>query len=429
MSLPVNPSVNPSVETKDERVYDLVVFGATSFVGELVCRYLVERDSLEGEPPLRWAMAGRSYEKLTATRARLGEGAQALPLLVADAMDEVALNALCAQTRVVLSTVGPYALYGEPLIKACVETGVDYCDLTGEVQWMRAMLERYEEDAKASGARLVHCCGFDSIPSDMGVFFLQREAERRFETPCERVTYRLKAARGGFSGGTVASLLNVAEELKRTPELRRVLSDPYALCVGLEPPKCRQPNVLSATYDKDHSAWLAPFIMASINTRIVHRAHALRGAPYGAQFTYDEATLTGRGLKGRLSAHLMSAGLGAFMLLVSLAPTRSLLTRFVLPKPGEGPSPEAQASGFFDVRLTGHTPAGERLQVKVTGDRDPGYGSTAKMIAESALALAFDHPSTGDNGGFWTPSTLLGEALLTRLTQRAGLTFEVLPPA
>ena len=406
------------------QIFDVVVFGATSFVGQLICRYLVE--DVLAERPLQWAMAGRSEEKLKATREALGETAQQTPLIIADARDDEALRALCAQTRVVLSTVGPYALYGEPLLKACVEAGVDYCDLTGEVQWMRAMLERYEVVAQASGARVVHCCGFDSIPSDMGLYYLQREAKALLGAYCERVTYRLKAARGGFSGGTVASLLNVSKELKGNPQLRRTLADPYALCVGFEPLKTRQPNVMGSAYDSDHQAWLAPFVMASINTRVVHRAHALQGRPYGVQFQYDEATLMGSGLKGRLSAMAMSAGLGAFLGMTSIAPTRAFLERFVLPSPGEGPSPEEQERGFFDVRLWGETAGGDMLKVKVTGDRDPGYGSTAKMIAESAFTLAFDLREQERVGGFWTPSTLMAEPLLARLTRYAGLSFEVL---
>jgi len=406
------------------QTYDVVIFGATSFVGQLVCRYLI--DEVSPERPLSWAMAGRSEEKLRSTREGLGDRAKETPLIIADARDEEALRALCAQTRVVLSTVGPYALYGEPLLKACVEAGVDYCDLTGEVQWMRAMLERYEVVAQASGARVVHCCGFDSIPSDMGLYYLQREAKAQLGAYCDRVTYRLKAARGGFSGGTVASLLNVSKELKGNPQLRRILADPYALCVGFEPIKTRQPNVMGPTYDPDHQAWLAPFVMASINTRVVHRAHALLGRPYGAQFQYDEATLMGSGLKGRLSATALSAGLGAFLGMTSITPTRALLERFVLPAPGEGPSPEEQERGFFDVRLFGERSSGGTLKVKVTGDRDPGYGSTAKMITEAALTLAFDLSDQKREGGIWTPSTLMAEPLLARLTRYAGLSFEVL---
>jgi len=400
-----------------------VVFGATSFVGELICQYLMSRAREEG---LSWALAGRSHEKLSALREKLGPDAAELPLIIADAHDDAALRALVTQGRVILSTVGPYALYGEPLIRACVEEGVDYCDLTGEVQWMRAMLERYVVTAQASGARVVHCCGFDSIPSDLGLMELQRLAQERFGAYCERVTYRLKAAQGGFSGGTVASLLNVSEELSRDPKLRKVLADPYALCVGFEKPQTRQPNVTGPTFDEDHQAWLAPFVMASINTRVVQRSHALLGRPYGAHFQYDEATLMGAGLKGRLAASGMSVGLGAFLGATALAPTRALLKRFVLPAPGEGPSPEAQERGFFDVRFIGYTASGERVALKVTGDRDPGYGSTAKMISEAAFCLAVEGSNQERVGGFWTPSTLLGPALLKRLQTYAGLSFKAL---
>jgi short subunit dehydrogenase-like uncharacterized protein len=408
----------------------VIVFGATSFVGRILCRYLLERHGVGGE--LRWAAAGRSLARLEELRAALGPAAAGLPLLVADAGDEASLRVLCAQGRVIVSTVGPYALHGEPLVKVCAETGTDYCDLTGEVQWIRRMLQRHEAAARASGARLVHCCGFDSIPSDLGVFFLQQESSRRFGAACTRVAMRVRALRGGVSGGTVASLLNVVREARADPALRRELADPYSLCppaVGVRP---RQPRVSGARFDADWGVWTAPFVMAAINIRIVLRSHALGGGatpgPGSPELLYDEAVMTGRGLRGRLAALTMSAGLGAFMVASALGPTRWALQRFVLPAPGEGPSPAAQASGFFDLRFAGTTARGDRLRVKVTGDRDPGYGSTAKMLGEAAACLALDLPVAaegGPAGGFWTPASLLGARLVDRLRANAGLTFDV----
>ena len=334
---------------------------------------------------------------------------------------------LCASTRVIVSTVGPYALYGEPLVRACAESGTDYCDLSGEVQWIRRMVQRYEATARESGARLVHCCGFDSIPSDMGVHFLQRQAMKQLGAPCPRVKMRVKAMRGEFSGGTVASLMNVVKEAAADPALRKELADPYSLCPAESAPKVRQPEVRSAQFDADFGAWVAPFVMSGINTRIVHRTNALSKQAYGADFTYDEAVLMGRGLKGRFAATAMTAGLSGFMLAAAIRPTRAALERFVLPKPGEGPSPEAQRTGFFDLRFLGTTADGRQIRIKVTGDRDPGYGSTGKMLGQAAACLALDIDKAATPGGFWTPATIFGDRLIQRLTARSGVTFDLVP--
>lgn len=407
-----------------EPQYDLVVFGATSFVGQILCRYLTDMFGTKGE--LKWAAAGRSQSKLESLKMALGRKATELPLLVADAADEPALRNLCGQTRVVISTVGPYALFGEPLVKVCAETGTDYCDLTGEVQWIRRMIERYEPAAQASGARIVHCCGFDSIPSDMGVYFLQQQARARLGAPCTRVKMRVKAARGEFSGGTVASLMNVVKEASHDPALRKELANPYSLCPPDHSFIARQPNVKSAEFDPDFNAWMAPFVMAAINTRIVHRSNALFEKAYGHNFIYEEAMLTGRGVKGRMSAYGLTGAMGGFMVASAIKPTRWALERFVLPKPGEGPSPEAQKRGFYDLRFLGTTTEGKALRVKVTGDQDPGYGSTGKMLGQAGACLALDIAKADKPGGFWTPSTIFGDNLLLRLSRYAGVKFEVL---
>ena len=405
--------------------HDLVAFGATSFVGKILCRYLQEEFGAQG--PMTWAAAGRSTAKLEQLRSSLGVKVGTLPLLVADAADEASLRKLCASTRLVVSTAGPYALYGERLVKACAETGTDYCDLSGEVQWIRRMVQRYEATAQQSGARIVHCCGFDSIPSDMGVHYLQRQAMKQFGVVCTRVKMRVKAMRGEFSGGTVASLMNVVKEAAANPALRKELADPYSLCPLGSAPRVRQPNVRSAEFDADFGAWVAPFVMSAINTRIVHRTNALSELVYGADFTYDEAVIMGRGLKGRLAANAMSAGLAGFMFAAAIRPTRAVLERFVLPKPGEGPSPEAQRTGFFDLRFLGTTADGRQIRTKVTGDRDPGYGSTGKMLGQAAACLALDIDKAATPGGFWTPATILGDRLIQRLADHSGLTFELVP--
>jgi len=407
--------------------HDLTVFGATSFVGQILARYLFAQ--FGAHDGLKWALAGRSEQKLQRLRGSLGPKAARLPIVVADAADADALEALCGQTRVVISTVGPYALYGEPLIKACAETGTDYCDLTGEAQWIRRMIHGYEKAARKSGARIVHSCGFDSIPSDLGVHFLQQQAIERFGEPCSRVKMRVKAMRGGFSGGTVASVLNLIKEASSNPALRKELANPYSICPEGYAPEVRQPNVTSAQFDADFDAWVAPFVMSAINTRIVQRSNALSKQAYGADFAYDEAVLTGRGLQGRLAATGMTAGLAGFMVAGAIPPARWALERFVLPGPGEGPSAEAQKTGFFDLRFVGQTADGRSIRTRVTGDRDPGYGSTAKMLGQAGTCLAQDLGNSGVKGGFWTPATIFGDRLVARLIKHSGLTFEVLDAA
>lgn len=406
----------------DAKAYDIVVFGATSFVGRLVCRYLA---GLLGPSGLKWAAAGRSIEKLEALRRVLTPECDDLPLIIADAADERSLSVMCAQTRVIISTVGPYALHGEPLVKACSESGTDYCDLTGEVQWIRRMLDLYEARAKAGGARIVHCCGFDSIPSDLGVHFLQKHALARFGRYCTHVKMRVKAMRGGVSGGTIASLMNTVKEAAADPALRRALQNPYLLCPQDYQPATRQESLSRPLYDRDFHAWLAPFVMASINTRVVHRSNALSNYAYGEDFRYDEAMLAGAGVAGRLKAYAIAGALGGFVAMAAIAPARWALTRFLLPAPGQGPSPQSQKNGFYDLRFLGIFGDGRTIGVKVTGDADPGYGSTCKMLVQAGLCLALSSEEN-KQGGFWTPATLLGDGLVDALQAQAGLSFQLI---
>lgn len=404
--------------------YDLVVFGATSFVGQLLTHDLFEKYGLDGE--VKWAAAGRSEAKLHEVRDSLGAAGNDLPLIIADASDEDALRKMVESARVIISTVGPYALYGEPLVRICAETGTDYCDLTGEVQWIRRMIDAHEKTAQASGARIVNCCGFDSIPSDMGVWFLQQEAQKRFGQPCSSIKMRVKAIKGGASGGTVASIVNVAKEAAADPALRKELANPYSICPEGHGYTRKQPEVKFAQFDSDMNRWAAPFIMAGINTRIVHRSNALSGNSYGDNFNYDEAMLTGKGIRGRAAAMSFATALAGFVVGAAIKPSRALMEKFALPKPGEGPSPEEQKRGFYDLRFIGRTPKGEILKTKVTGDRDPGYGSTCKILAQAGLSLAFDVSKEEKGGGFWTPATTFDGRFIERLQDKAGLTFEVL---
>lgn len=401
---------------RNSRTHDVVLFGATSFVGQILTDYMVQRHG--GSDGLKWAIAGRSAEKLSSVASQTGADVEHL---VVDADDAAGLAEMCAHTNLVISTVGPYALYGSKLVAAVAEAGIDYVDLTGEPQWMQRMIDRYQDRAVETGARVVHACGFDSVPSDMGVWFLQRESEERFGVPCTSISLGVKAMKGGASGGTVASMMNMMEEFAADPSLRKVLANPYALAEKGDREGPAQPNVTLPVYDEGHESWLAPFVMAGTNTRVVFRTHSLLDHEWGSDFTYGEAMLMGDGLAGRAKATAFAGGMGGFMSAAAIGPTRSFMSRF-LPEPGEGPSPEAQENGFYDIRLHGSTDAGDELIVKVTGDRDPGYGSTAKILAEAAVTL-MDSEATG---GFWTPATALGDAYLDALVEHAGLTFEVL---
>jgi short subunit dehydrogenase-like uncharacterized protein len=403
-----------------KKEFDVIVFGASSFVGQILVQYLWNRHGLNGE--VKWAIAGRDSDKLKALKSKLGDQAQALPTLIANASNEGELRALCAQTRVVVSTVGPYALYGSSLVKVCAETGTDYCDLTGEVQWIARMIEAHEATAQQSGARIVHCCGFDSIPSDLGVLFLQESAKTQYGEPCQQIRMRVRKLKGEFSGGTVASMINVTREVAADRSLAKKLANPYLI----SPTRlaARQPNVSFAEFDPIAKSWLAPFVMAGINTRVVHRSNALQDYSYGKDFKYDEAMMTGNGFKGRLTAMGLAGGMAGFLIGAALPPTRWALEKFVVPKPGEGPSESSQQRGSYDLRFYGTTSKGKSLVAKVTGDMDPGYGSTGKMLGEAVVCLAKD--MAGKPGGFWTPASLMGDKLMSRLQQHAGLAFELL---
>ena len=403
-----------------DKNFDIIVYGATSFVGQIITRYMHEQFS---DGSIKWAIAGRSLSKLRMVSDTIG--LSGVELIVADAADENALVQLCARTTVVMSTVGPYALYGDLLVQVCATTGTHYCDLTGEPQWIRKMQSRHAADAKASGARIVHCCGFDSIPSDLGVHFLQRLAMEQFGQSCDRIAMRVVSIKGGASGGTIASMVNMVKEAVSDAELRQELKDPYSLCPPGHGFSAPQPGVKIA-YDTVYGSWIAPFVMAGINTRVVHRSNALSNNSYGDEFRYEEAVVTGEGAKGKRMARAATWGVNALIVGLAVPPLRWLLETVVLPKPGEGPSETAQLAGSFDLVFLGSTAKGDTIGCRVTGDRDPGYGSTAKMLSQAAACLAKDVPAEVA-GGFWTPATIMGDALIERLKAHAGLSFEMLP--
>ena len=384
--------------------FDIVVYGATGFTGRLVAEYLGARYGNGGQ--VRWAMAGRSASKLAEVRDEMGLPADT-PLVVADAADPATLADMAARTKVVLTTVGPYQLYGSDLVAACAAAGTDYVDLCGEPTWMRAMIDAHEETAKASGARIVFSCGFDSIPFDLGVFYLQELAKEQLGGPVPRVKGRVRRMKGTFSGGTAASLKATMAAAAEDPTVLDLLRNPFALTPGFQGPG--QPHGTKPSYDETLGSWEAPFIMAAINTRNVHRSNLLLGHAYGEDFVYDEMVLTGPGEAGEAAANAMAAGMGAMMSDDG-------------PKPGEGPGKEERETGFYDVLFVGAAADGRTIRVGVTGDKDPGYGSTSKMIAEAALCLTTDAADTP--GGIWTPAPAMGMALIERLRANAGLTFE-----
>lgn len=381
------------------RDFDIVIYGATGFTGRLVAEYLVQAYPTG----LTWAMAGRSRTKLEEVRDLIGAPADT-PLITADSADPASLRAMVERATVVISTVGPYQLYGSDLVAACAATGTAYVDLCGEPAWMRHMIDAHEGEATRTGARIVFSCGFDSIPFDLGVLTLQEAARARYGSPAPRVKGRVRTMKGTFSGGTAASLKATLAAAARDPGIVKLLTSPFALTPGFTGP--HQPSGLLPEYDSTLQTWVAPFVMAPINTKNVHRTNFLLGEAYGADFVYDEMTVAGLGDMGKAAAEAI-AKFNPF------AGDKG-------PKPGEGPSKAERDEGYYDLLFAGIMPDGSRIDTVVTGDRDPGYGSTSKMIAESAICLVRD---VAGDGGIWTPGALMGAKLRDRLIAHAGLTF------
>jgi len=387
--------MNPNAE------FDVVVHGATGFTGRLVAEHLARH-----HPDVRWAMSGRSADKLVAVRDEIGAPVDT-PLIVADADSPTSLRRMVGRTKAVLTTVGPYQLYGSDLVAACAEAGTDYLDLCGEPAWMRQMIDAHEKAAQASGARIVFSCGFDSIPFELGVWFVQQAAAKTFGAPAARVKGRVRAMRGTFSGGTAASLKATLAAAARDPQVLEYLKDPFALTPDFAGPK--QPHGAAVAHDDDLDAWTAPFVMAAINTRNVHRSNWLMDQPYGADFVYDEMVLTGPGEGGEAAAKAVAAA-------------NASMGAEGGPKPGEGPSKAEREAGFYDLLFAAIADDGRQVRAGVKGDKDPGYGSTSKMIAETALCLI---ASPEVAGGVWTPGAALRGKLVERLQAKAGLAFSV----
>ena len=377
--------------------FDIVVYGATGFTGRLVAEYLTLR-GIKG-----WAMAGRNEAKLQEVRDEVGVSKD-IPLLVADASNPDSLNALCARTKVILTTVGPYQLYGSELVAACANSGTDYLDLNGEPAWARQMIDTHDAAAKKSGARIVLSAGFDSIPSDLGVWFLQQEAIKKFGIPAPRVKGRVREMRGGASGGSMATAKATLKASFKDPSIVGLLANSFALTPGFEGPA--QPSGLVPEFEKEFNVWAAPFIMAGVNTKNVHRTNFLLNHPYGKDFVYDEMMLT-------------TLGEAALALVDAAAKANPFVGKGL--KPGDGPTKEERENGMYDFVFTGEYPDGKRIRTSVKGDRDPGYGSTSKIISEAALTLL----EINALGGIYTPGALMAAPLQERLQKYAGVTFHV----
>jgi len=383
--------------------FGVVVYGATGYTGRLVCEYLNKQYGVNGD--IKWAMAGRSQEKLVQVRDEMGIS-EDVPLVIADADQPASVKSMVESTQVVLTTVGPYQKYGSDLVRMCSEIGTDYVDLCGEPAWMHEMIDAHAETAKASGARIVFSCGFDSVPFDLGIHFLQNAAMAQFDRPLSRVKGRVRAMKGTFSGGTLESFRLTMKAAAKNPDLIKVLTNPFALTGSFTGPK--QPSGMAPVFDQDLNSWSAPFVMATINTKNIHRSNYLLAHYYGDNFVYDEMMLTGPGEQGEAMAKMVAAD-------------KSMANDPM--QPGEGPSKESRDTGFYDVLFAGTNSNGDTLMASVKGDKDPGYGSTCKMISESAICLLKNLEVAG--GGIWTPASAMGTLLIERLQENAGLTFQL----
>jgi short subunit dehydrogenase-like uncharacterized protein len=383
---------------------DVIIFGASGFTGRLVAEYMVQNYK---DSTIAWAMAGRNEAKIAEVRNEIG-APDDTPLVMADSTDEAALTAMAKSAKCIISTVGPYELYGEKLIEVCIQEGTDYVDLCGEVLFMQEMITRHTEAAKKSGARIVFSCGFDSIPFDLGVQFLQEEAVKRTGASCPRVRTRIRGMKLYPSGGSVASGKLVMDAVQKDPSLLASLMDPFSLTGGFAGPE--QPPANQVMKDETLDVWVAPFMLAVVNAKNIHRSNALLDHAYGKDFVYDEMIIGGKGDAGKAAAEAVVAN-------------RGFESNGDLPKPGEGPSKEEREKGFFDVLVHGTMANGETLSIAVKDNMDPGYGSTSKMLAESALCLLEERAATP--GGIYTTAPAMGADLRKRLIERADFKFEV----
>ncbi len=404
--------------TDANRTYDIVVWGATGVAGRFVAEYLTEAYTPD---ELSLAIGGRSPDRLETLAADLADRTDAwddVPVLIGDATDRESLHAIAQRTRVVCTTVGPYTTYGTPLVDACIEAGTDYCDLTGEITWVREIIDRYHEAAVDAGVRIVHSCGFDSVPADLGTLLAQSFAMETFDAPCQTVRIYLEDGSGSVSGGTLASFAELFEAAATDPLASQTVQNPYSLAPpgersGVDPGEQRRPR-----RDPLRSAWTAPSPMAAVNERVVRRSNAVLGYPWGREFRCTEVVPTGNGVSGAVTAGLVAGGIGAFTAAMSVGPVRSVLQKHVFPALGEGPTRAEANAGHFQVRVLGRGVATDgpfTVDVAFGADRDPGYGATARMLGESAVCLATADVDSPLAGGVMTPASGIGLPLVDRL--------------
>ena len=397
--------------------FDIIIWGASSFTGKLVTEYIFNK---YGSSKIKWAIAGRNLDKLEKVRSQVAD--EDIPIFIADSFDEDSLSKFVKKTKVVCSTVGPYSLYGTKLVKVCLENNTNYCDITGEAHWIRTLIDNFHEEAKSKKIKIVNSCGFDSIPSDMGVYFIQNEIKKVYKNYAKSIKMRVAGIRGGISGGTYGSINNLLKEAYADRNVFKVLNNPYGLNPKDKMEGMDKKDLRKIIFDKESNSWIYPFIMAGINTKIVRRSNALSNFKYGKDFRYEEATMSGKGISGFWKAILAVFPLA----MVGLNPNSFLkkIVNLFMPKPGEGPGLEKRKNGFYNLRFYITIYDKNKAFAKVIGDSDPGYGSTSKMLAEAALCLAFD--KLPENYGVVTPSFSMGDKLLDRLNHNAGLKFELI---
>ena len=395
--------------------FDIIIWGATSFTGKLVVEYIFKKFA---STKIKWAIAGRNKEKLENVRSKVAD--KNIPIFIADSFDEKSLSVIVKKSKVICSTVGPYSLYGSLLVELCVKHSTNYCDITGEAHWIRTIIDKFHKDAKKKKIKIVNSCGFDSIPSDMGVYFIQNQIKKAYESYAKSIKMRVAGIRGGISGGTYGSMNNLLKEAYADKSVFKVLNNPYGLNPRDKMEGLDKKDLRKIIFDNESKSWIYPFIMAGINTKIVRRSNALSNFQYGKEFTYEEATMAGKGISG-----FWKAILALFPLAMIGINPNSFLKKIVnsfMPKPGEGPGIEKRKNGFYNLRFYITIDKKRKAFAKVIGDSDPGYGSTSKMLAESAISLAFDN--LPGNYGVITPSFAMGDKLLKRLKENAGLSFE-----
>ena len=380
--------------------YDFVIYGATGFTGKLVVEYVINQ--YDGNDDISWAIAGRSKEKLESIKHKFDLPSD-IGMMIVDSNDQESIDTMVSQTKCVLTTVGPYQLYGEKIITSCISSGTDYVDLCGEPGFMHKIISEYSDEAKQNGARIIFSCGFDSIPFDLGVLFVQEKVMSKFNKYAPSVRGRVRAMNGEFSGGTAASMKATMAAIKTNPELINVLINPHALCEGFQ--GAQQDDDSKPKFDEELNTWVAPFFMAPINTKNIHRSNKLMNHIYGEDFKYNEMWIQGSGEEGKAAAELIS----------TMNPLGDA------PEPGEGPSRASRENGNYDILFCADLD-NQTIKASVSGDMDPGYGSTSKMITESAVCLVKDCKDLP--GGIYTPAASMGKKLIQRLESNAGLSFK-----